>query len=612
MPLEDIQATLRLTAAIGLILFALRCAWALIARRYGFWHPTHDWFWPRLPWRPIWRAWAQLLDWFEEVFSMGGKQTAGWLSVASSLCLQFKDGDVLLGRVRHWLGGWVQPMGMKPQRHMMMIAGTGSGKSVFLASQLAVLNSSTSAFAIDPKGTLATTILPSQVRNGRTAHVLDPLRITKQQSASWDPLHELVALNARIGEDVSTLYLDKIAEACVEKHPSEKPFWPESARLIWSSILGHVLTTEPSERRNIVRARELVSVGYRELSDDPQEALDFLWIAMRDNPAFSGHVAKGGAFMLGASANGADDVLATLRAATKFLDHPQVRAISRNSTFNLCDLKGGADWVVCVAPTTEIRGALRPWFRLLTMSALYGFEMIPGGLENPSLFAIDEMPSLGNMPDVEAALAVMRGYGVRFLGVAQDIGNLKQAYPTSWASFIGNADAVFWMGVNHPSTADFLSQQLGKATRKEKTGRGKNKHQFVNEREVMTPDQVRRFLNPKRGNMIVTRFGERPIRARLMPYYKELPVWLYEPDPEHREETPRAQFRSWLRGQHFAVPRFSGPVFSRRMSEADARALFGITGHYTPSDLDQRSQLLRDRFAPEIVASARRILMARL
>lgn len=610
MDWDGIFAALRNTALVWLGLLLVRSVWAVCARRYGFWHPNYDYFWPRLPWRPFWRIWAKFCEWFEEVFSMGGKQTAGWLSVLSSLCLQYQDGDVLLGRVRHWLGGWFQPMGFAPQRHLMMIAGTGSGKSVFLASLLALLNKFSSAFVIDPKGTLARTIVPAQIARGRNAHALDPLGITGLASASWEPLAELAVLNVRLGDDVTTLFLDKIAEALVEKHPSEKPFWPESARLLLSSVLGHVLTSEPPEKRNIVRARELINVGYREFSDDPKEALDLLWIDMRDNPALGGHIAKGGAFMLGASENGGNDVLATLRAATKFLDHPQVQRLSRHSSFNLCDLKGGSDWVICVAPTTEIRGALKPWFRMLSMCALYCFEMIPGGLKHPCLFAIDEMPSLGNIPDFETALAVMRGYGVRFLGIAQDLGNFKQAYPESWASFIGNADAVYWMGVNHPATAEFLSRQLGKATRKDATGYGKNKRLFLNEREVMTADQVRRFLSPKRGNMIVTRFGERPIRARLMPYFKELPVWLYAPDPEHREAAPRAWFRNLQR--RFAQLRSKDNAHKsvKEMSAAEARAMFGVSEHYTLAEIDQRARLLSARFAPVLISEARRVLEA--
>lgn len=55
------------------------------------------------------------------------------------------------------------------------------------------------------------------------------------------------------------------------------------------------------------------------------------------------------------------------------------------------------------------------------------------------------------------------------------------------------------------------------------------------ERPLMYGDQLRRFLNPSGGRVIVTRAGKRPLRLKIATYYNELPVTAYDPDPDHRE-----------------------------------------------------------------------------
>ena len=130
-------------------------------------------------------------------------------------------------------------------------------------------------------------------------------------------------------------------------------------------------------------------------------------------------------------------------------------------------------------------------------------------------------------------LAVARSYGQTVLGISQNIELMKKTYPKSWATFTGEADAVFWMATNHDDTATHLSQILGKKSHVEKdnyTGR-KNYREVA----VMDADQIKRFLSPDSGNLIVTRAGMRALKLKSEPYFKALPVWKYAADPDHKE-----------------------------------------------------------------------------
>ena len=64
------------------------------------------------------------------------------------------------------------------------------------------------------------------------------------------------------------------------------------------------------------------------------------------------------------------------------------------------------------------------------------------------------------------------------------------------------------------------------------------------EKPVMTPDQVRRFLEAKKGSAIVMRNGKRSMFVKIAKSYQVLPVWLINPSKDHGETRARAWFRS--------------------------------------------------------------------
>ena len=51
----------------------------------------------------------------------------------------------------------------------------------------------------------------------------------------------------------------------------------------------------------------------------------------------------------------------------------------------------------------------------------------------------------------------MRSYGVRLWVVGQDLEQFEKVYEKSWGTFIGNAEAVQFMGITHPPTVAYLA-----------------------------------------------------------------------------------------------------------------------------------------------------------
>lgn len=183
------------------------------------------------------------------------------------------------------------------------------------------------------------------------------------------------------------------------------------------------------------------------------------------------------------------------------------------------------------------------------------------------LFVIDELPSQGYNGTLEVLLAVARSMGLIFLGVSQNLELMKKHYPNSWKSFVGEADATFWMGGNHPDNAQFLSERLGKVTQvKTHPVTGQTTTRDVH---VMESEQVARYLDPNSDNLIVTRAGARALKLKNDPYFKALPIWRYRADPDYGDRLLRRCFRAWW-GQRISKPPLSTVLSDNKAPDNNA------------------------------------------
>lgn len=557
--------------ALGSI--GLRLSWCLLFRPLGLWHPAHFRRWLWFPWRFAIKPPHLFWDWYGEVFRLGKRATGGWSGFVANLCMVYRPGQIYAGRLRAWGVSLFQPIGIDGPRHFAMVAGAGSGKSVMLTTQIGLWRGN--SFVIDPDGQM-TRVLPC--RDSKQTIAINPYAFRRgQESASWNPYEVFEWVEDRWDLDACQPLAEQFGQALIQTRGRD-PYWDEISRNFLVALILFVYVTERDDaKRTLVTVRRFLMEGY-----GGEDGFDLLLADMKRTEAFGGIIAGRAAEIAGHDAEMRGKTLSSARTQTAWLDNPKVQVTLIHSDFRLADLKLGDLDLRCCAPIGAIQGELAPWFRLITMLALELFEMIPGGLKDPCLFAIDEMPALGRIEKLESAAPVMRKFGVRLMIVTQDIGWLKQSYPQSWEGFLGNAEAVWWLGVNHQETAGYLEKVLGRhvfASGRE----GMPGH----ERPLLDAEQIKRFLDPMRRNMIVTRYAKRPMKLKNGPYFSELPVWMVEPDPDHAEAWDRRIGRwiigvlpkSWLaprlpnRGSVSPLKIGGGRALSRRIVEAAPTAL---------------------------------------
>jgi type IV secretory pathway TraG/TraD family ATPase VirD4 len=517
-------------------LFSIRTVLILFSRKIGIYHPDYYRLWPRLPWRSLMIIWNDIRIWFERTFQMGNRATGGFSNALNTLTLLYKPGHILLGRAFAWGFGLLQPVGIKVERHLFMYAMTGAGKTTALITILSTWRNS--AFVIDPKAQITNALFEY---DWRAWYVLDPYGISSAISACINVYDCIKSAMERDGPHAAVLWAMRIAQALVITPAGARtPYFYDTARGFIFGVILHVLSTHPEEDHNLPYIRNLLINGYRVYSKEtgqeettPEEAQQLLLRAMLKNAAFDGAIAGAAAALANASGETGGNIRSTLLDRTKWLDIPAVCNVLCSTSLPLSDLKTRNDVVFSLtAPVLSIREELAPLCRLLTNLTAYTFEYIREK-NGQCLTIVDELPSQGFNETFEVMLAVARSYGQTVLGISQNIELMKKTYPKSWATFSGEADAVFWMATNHDDTATHLSQILGKKSHVEKDSYSGRK--IYREVAVMDADQIKRFLSPDSGNLIVTRAGMRALKLKNEPYFKALPVWKYAADPDHKE-----------------------------------------------------------------------------
>lgn len=616
-----------LIALVFLVSGALRTLWAITTRPLGLYSPAHYRLFPRIPWRLCISPLFSIRRWIRERH-MGRKQTAGWAGPIDRLFLLFRGGDVFVGRLRLFGIGLIMPVGIRTRRHLVMIAGTGAGKTTSLISMLALHRGN--AFVIDPNGQIARAQMrrcgkggKGIVGKGGRSLALDPKEQLGRPSACWNVFDELRVAEEREGIDSVPELASVMAFALVQHDSKSQPFFSNASREFVTALILYIYAEQPREHQNVIRLRQLLTSG---LEGGPSRVgnrsctpFDYLLFKMHECSAFGGIIRDGISTVADASSNPdkIGQLLSSARTQTVWLDLPRIRRISTRSDFTLNELKSGDLSLFLVAPVSDVQETLSPWFRLITVFAQQTFERIPGRPKHPTLFALDEMPSLGYIKAFDNAAPIMRKYGIQLLAITQDIEKLRDAYPQTYGGFLGGADAVIWMGTNHSESLEHLEHTLGGHTITEVHRTGwvpgfRKKEKSKADRPLAYAEQLREFLDPAHGNVVVTRGGPRALKLKTPHYFKELPVWMYEPDPDEHEKRLRAFVRGVLR----SITRpFDRAPTKNRLSPAQAIEMFCLTVPYSHEDVERSYKLLQPTAAKSeefarVVDKARAVLLS--
>lgn len=426
----------------------------------------------------------------------------------------YQAGGVLLGQA----GGRL--LGRKDDRHMVLIAGSRSGKSqTVLIPNL--LRYPGPAVVIDPKGELYAETAAARKAAGHKVVLLNPFNVGGFGTQGHNPLREL-AQSATLPADAAQL-----ADALIIPPEKGDAHWTDSAKNLITGLILHAMTVDA--------ASASIPLLRRQLSD--VERLGPLLEEMAENDALGGAVQNIGRSMLGKTELDRDgsrsfsremqSIISTATEQTRPLD--EIRPVLDRHDFELAELAGERPVTVYLAlPATRIATHHR-WLRLFIYQVLAAMERrgIPRA-RLPLWLVLEEFAALGNLRSVEAAAGYMAGFGVKLWAILQDLTQLRHHYPHTWETFLGNAGVIQAFGNVDATTTQYLSKMLGETIVEEEkhnfASAGAREHGDSGVRHdlrsvpLLAPAEITLYFARETNRQLVLVPGERPVYMDRLPF----------------------------------------------------------------------------------------------
>lgn len=342
--------------------------------------------------------------------------------------------------------GYLDPVLLSDEGHLITIAPTGAGKGVG-AIIPTLLRYDGPVIVIDPKGENAAVTARRRRELGQSVVVVDPMGVTGGAADRLNPLDAVTAFAAGDVDDVAA-----IASALVSDYRDPRDaFWSNRAKDLIIGVTMHVLADEPPEHRHLGRVRELIGA----LSGEGGGVIDRLLASAHPE-----------ARMVGASLRAPhEQTLASINAfaldALSFARSGEVQHSLAASTFSLADVTEGRPMsIFLVLPPDKLEShnpLLRLWVTAL-LSAIVRRRRKPA---RSTLLILDEAAQLGALPHLRQAMTLLRGYGVQTWSFWQDVTQLQHLYPRDWPTMVNNCKVLQAFGANTMLAAEGVAQLTG-------------------------------------------------------------------------------------------------------------------------------------------------------
>jgi|GEM_PF-957681 len=401
--------------------------------------------------------------------------------------------------------------------HILTVAGTrgGKGTNLIIPNLLDAGNMETSWVVIDPKGENGAVSSDYQRQKGQYVVILNPWGLLSEhivEAQRFNPLDILGDISdPNLVDDVQMM-----AEMIVPiKQGDHNSFFTDSARIIISGLLLHLVTTETGEKRTLKTLWEWVRLeSSPEAEEDPWNDL-LAEMGLNETPVNGEIVQSARREIMRMSEAGGEtfgSIMSDVLLNTDFIKSPPLQE-SLKSGFDPKILADGKTTVYIVIPADKLKSHAR-WLRLVTTSLMRAVIRKPN---KRVTFILDEFAALGYLPEIETALSTYAGYNVTVWPILQTLGQLAHLYGNNWQTFIGNCTVRQYFSVNDNETADYVAAAIGMTSNVTVTKSWFGvKDAKANDRFLITPDELRRAS----GKKIFMFIGDLPpTYVEKVPYY---------------------------------------------------------------------------------------------
>ncbi len=401
--------------------------------------------------------------------------------------------------------GYLDPIVLSGEGHLMTIAPTGAGKGTGCVIP-ALLRHAGPVIVVDPKGENAAVTARRRRELGQRIVVIDPMGVTDLPGDTLNPL-DLIDIHDASAVDEAAVIAGTLCH--VARDPRDA-FWVSRATQLVVGAVLHVLGEAPGGGASLLDARDLVG---RAAADPSGVARELLQSSHPEVRRIARSLEIGASETIGGIVAYAQEMLGFLRG-------DRVQASIARTSFDLDDVTTGAPlsiYLVLPPHMLESHGRL---LRLWIGTLLSCMTRRRGRPQRPTLLILDEAAQLGELPQLRQAITLLRGYGVQTWSFWQDVSQLQLLYPRDWQTMVNNCSVLQCFGALNQIAASGMSALTGFSD-----GIG--------------------VLELQRDEMVLQIAGDQAVVARV-PNYLDDPSFAgqFDPNPLHDRSRPVLPARS--------------------------------------------------------------------
>ena len=344
-------------------------------------------------------------------------------------------------------------------KNVLVVGGSGSGKTRYFVKPNILQDDGCSVVVTDPKGSLITDC--GKYLRDRNYNIKVFNTINFKKSHRYNPF-EYIRSEKDILRFVTLLMENTRGE---QRSPSDD-FWVKAESLLYTALVGYMMTEYEPEQRNFSGLVDLVSsLETRENDENFVSEVDKKFLELEKNKGQTFAVRQYRKYKLAAGKT-SKSINISCGARLAPFDIQEVRDITSADELGLDRIgeeKTALFLIMSDSDSTFNFLISMVYSQLFSRLCEKADDEHGGTLPVRVKCLIDECANIGRIPNLEKLMATIRSRGISASLILQAQSQLKSLYKDA-ETIIGNCDSYLYLGGREPTTLRELNQFLGKET----------------------------------------------------------------------------------------------------------------------------------------------------
>ncbi len=344
-------------------------------------------------------------------------------------------------------------------KNVVVVGGAGSGKTRFYVKPN-LMQMHSSYVVSDSKGLLLHETFKMFEEEGYQIKIFD--LINRKNSDFYNPFRYI-----RNEDDILKLVNNLVKNTNNSEKTGGDDFFEKAETSLLLAIFSYLLQEVCEEDQILQNVIEMVRLGdIPEDQPDFVSPLDIMFDELEQKDPTNFAVSQYKLFKLSGNLT-AKSILVSLGVRLAPFDIPSIQSLLSKDTMELDCLGDQKTILYILLPDTDtsFNFLASMMYQQLFDNLVYKADHhYKGRLPVHVRCILDEFANIGQIPDFEKVIAVIRSREISTNVILQNISQLKNLYKETWETILGTSDVLLYLGGMEYSTHEYISKLLGKET----------------------------------------------------------------------------------------------------------------------------------------------------